>query len=459
MAEYDFDLFVIGAGSGGVRAARISANYGAKVGIAEDRYLGGTCVNVGCVPKKLLVYASHFAEEFEDAAGFGWTVGARKFDWPTLIANKNTEIERLNGIYGRLLGNAGVDLYEGRATVVDPHTVSVNGETITAKYILVATGGWPVVPDIPGKEHAITSNEAFYLDDLPKRVVVVGGGYIAVEFAGIYHGLGSAVTQLYRGPHFLRGFDDDVRTFLADEMRKKGVDLRFNANIARIDKQGDAFLAELEDGTVLETDLIMYATGRAPNAQGIGLEEAGVELNAKGAIVVDDHFKSSIDSIYAIGDVIDRIALTPVAIAEAMVLAANLFRGESGTMDYDDVPTAVFSQPNIGTAGLTEVQARETYGAVDVYASSFTPMKHTLTGRDEKTFMKLIVDRASDRVVGFHMVGPDAGETTQGIGIALKCGATKAQFDATVGIHPTAAVEFVTMREKVPDDADKAAAD
>jgi glutathione reductase (NADPH) len=459
MAEYDYDLFTIGAGSGGVRAARISAGYGAKVGIAEDTYLGGTCVNVGCVPKKLLVYASHFAEDFEDAAGFGWSVGERKFDWPTLIASKNKEIERLNGIYGRLLGNAGVTLYEGRATVVDPHTVSINGETITAKYILVATGGWPVVPDIPGKEHAITSNEAFYLDDLPKRVVVVGGGYIAVEFAGIFHGLGSAVTQLYRGPLFLRGFDDDVRGFLADEMRKKGVDLRFNANIARIEKKGDVFLAELEDGTVLETDLVMYATGRAPKARGIGLEEAGVELNGKGAIVVDDHFKSSVDSIYAIGDVIDRMALTPVAIAEGMVLAANLFRGESGVMDYADVPTAVFSQPNIGTAGLTEAQARETYGAVDIYKSSFTPMKHTLTGRDEKTFMKLIVDQASDRVVGFHMVGPDAGETTQGVGIALKCGATKAQFDATVGIHPTAAEEFVTMREKAPDDADKAAAD
>jgi len=459
MADYDYDLFVIGAGSGGVRAARISANYGAKVGIAEDRYLGGTCVNVGCVPKKLLVYASQFSGEFEDAAGFGWTVGERKFHWPTLIANKNKEIERLNGIYERLLSNAGVELHEGRATMIDPHTVSVNGKTLTAKYILVATGGWPVVPDIPGKEHAITSNEAFFLDDLPERAIVVGGGYIAVEFAGIFHGLGSKVTQLYRGPHFLRGFDDDVRTFLADEMRKKGVDLRFNANIARIEKKGDVYLAEMEDGTEIETDLIMYATGRAPNAQGIGLEEAGVALNSKGAVVVDDHFKTSVDSIYAIGDVIDRIALTPVAIAEGMVLAANLFRGENGSMDYADVPTAVFSQPNIGTVGLTEAQARETYGAVDIYASSFTPMKYSFSGNDEKTFMKLIVDRASDRVVGFHMVGPDAGETTQGVGIAFKCGATKAQFDATVGIHPTAAEEFVTMREKVPDDAEKEAAD
>ena len=459
MAEYDYDLFTIGAGSGGVRAARISATYGAKVGIAEDRYLGGTCVNVGCVPKKLLVYASHFAEVFEDAAGFGWTVGERKFDWSTLIDNKDKEISRLNGIYERMLGNAGVELHEGRATVVDPHTVSVNGKNYTAKYILVATGGWPSVPDIPGKEHAITSNEAFFLDDLPKRVIVVGGGYIAVEFAGIFNGLGSKVTQLYRGPHFLRGFDDDVRHFLADEMRKKGVDLQFNTNIARIEKRGDALLAEMEDGSEMEADVIMYATGRDPNARGIGLEEAGVELNGKGAVVVDDYFKTSVDSIYAIGDVIDRIALTPVAIAEGMVLADNLFRGGSGTMDYADVPTAVFSQPNIGTVGLTEAQAREKYGAVDIYTSSFKPMKHTLTGSDEQTFMKLIVDRASDRVIGFHIVGPDAGETTQGVGIAFKCGATKAQFDATVGIHPTAAEEFVTMREKVPDDAEKAAAD
>lgn len=459
MAEYDYDLFTIGAGSGGVRASRISASYGARVAVAEERYLGGTCVNVGCVPKKLLVYASHFSEDFEDAAGFGWTVGARSFNWSKLIENKNREIERLNGIYERLLGNAGVEIFRGTATVVDPHTVAINGRTVTAKYILVATGGWPVVPDIPGKEHAITSNEAFFLESLPKRVLMVGGGYIAVEFAGIFNGLGCDVTQLYRGPHFLRGFDDDVRNFLAEEMRKKGIDLRFNANIARIAKKGDVYLAELEDGTELETDLIMYATGRAVKSRGIGLEEAGVELAPNGAIKVDDYFKTSVDSIYALGDVIDRVALTPVAIAEGMVLAGNLFKNQSRMADYEDIPTAVFSQPNIGTVGLTEAQAREKYGAVDIYASSFRPMKHTLSGSDEKTFMKLVVDRASDRVVGFHMVGPDAGETTQGVGIALKCGATKAQFDATIGIHPTAAEEFVTMREKVPDDAGRQAAE
>lgn len=459
MSEYDYDLFTIGAGSGGVRASRISASYGARVAIAEERYLGGTCVNVGCVPKKLLVYASHFSEDFEDAAGFGWTVGERSFNWSKLIENKNREIERLNGIYERLLRNAGVEIFRGTATVVDPHTVSINGKTVTAKYILVATGGWPVVPDIPGKEHAITSNEAFFLESLPKRVLMVGGGYIAVEFAGIFNGLGCDVTQLYRGPHFLRGFDDDVRNFLADEMRKKGVDLRFNANIARIVRKGDVYLATLEDGTEIETDLVMYATGRAVKSRGIGLEEAGVELAPNGAVKVDDYFKTSVDSIYALGDVIDRVALTPVAIAEAMVLAGNLFRNQSRMADYEDIPTAVFSQPNIGTVGLTEAQAREKYGAVDIYASSFRPMKHTLSGSEEKTFMKLVVDRASDRVVGFHMVGPDAGETTQGVGIALKCGATKAQFDATIGIHPTAAEEFVTMREKVPEDAGRQAAD
>jgi glutathione reductase (NADPH) len=452
MAEYDYDLFTIGAGSGGVRASRMSASYGAKVAVAEERYLGGTCVNVGCVPKKLLVYASHFSEDFEDAKGYGWTVGERSFDWSKLIANKNEEIARLNGIYERILKNAGVEIHTGTATVVDPHTVSINGRNVTAKYILVATGGWPAVPDIPGKEHAITSNEAFYLPKLPKRIIVVGGGYIAVEFAGIFNGLGAEVTQLYRGPHFLRGFDDDVRVVLAEEMRKKGIDLRFNCNIARIVKQGDVYFAELEDGTEIETDLVMYATGRDPKSSGIGLEEAGVKLAKNGAVIVDDYFKTSVDSIYAIGDVIDRVALTPVALAEGMVLSANLFKGQSRMADYEDIPTAVFSQPNIGTVGLTEAQARQKYGEVDIYVSSFEPMKHSLTDSSERTLMKLIVDRASDRVVGFHMVGADAGEMTQGVAVALKCKATKAQFDATIGIHPTAAEEFVTMRQKVPDD-------
>ena len=459
MAKYDYDMFVIGAGSGGVRAARFAANTGARVAVAEDRYMGGTCVNVGCIPKKLFVYASHYIHDFEDAAGYGWTVGEPAFDWNTLRDNKDKEIERLNGVYARLLEGAGVEIFRARATIADPHTVEVDGKRVTAKYILVATGGWPVVPDIPGKEHAITSNEVFHLERLPKRAIVVGGGYIAVEFAGILHGLGVEVTELYRGPAFLRGFDDDVRHFLADEMRKAGIDLRFNCNVARIERTGDVLRAELEDGGELETDLILYATGRAPNTAGLGLEEAGVELDRKGAVVVDDYFKSSVDSIYAIGDVIARVQLTPVALAEGMAVVKTLFEGEPTGADYHGIPTAVFSQPTIGTVGLTEAQAREKYGEIDVYLSTFAALKHTLTGSDEKTLMKLIVDRASDRVVGCHMVGSDAGEITQGLGIALKAGATKAVFDATIGIHPTAAEEFVTMREPVPDDRERQAAE
>lgn len=450
MSSFDYDLFVIGAGSGGVRASRMAASkFGKRVAVAEDRHLGGTCVNVGCVPKKLLVYASHYSEDFHEAKGYGWTVGERSFDWRSLIANKDREIERLNGIYGNLLSNAGVDLIEGRATVVDANTVAVNGKHYTAEKILVAVGGWPVVPDIPGKEHVITSNEAFYLGDLPKRVIVVGGGYIATEFAGIFNGLGSQVTQLYRGPLFMRGFDQDVRTFLADEMRKKGVDLRFDSNIASVVKNDDGLVATLEDGSTVETDVVMYATGRAPKVDGLGLENAGVEMRGNGAVAVNDAFQTSVPSIYALGDVTDRLQLTPVAIAEAMILVHNLYGGQNSKMDYDNVPTAVFSQPNIGTVGLTEEEAREKYGDVDVYKADFRPMKHTLSGSEERTLMKLIVDKASDRVVGLHMVGPDAGEITQGMGIAIKAGATKADFDATIGIHPTSAEEFVTMRDPV----------
>jgi len=457
MSGYNYDLFVIGAGSGGVRAARTAGALGAKVAIAEDRFYGGTCVNVGCVPKKLLVYASHFAEEFEDAAGFGWTVGERSFDWGTLIANKDAEIERLNGIYERLLKNSGVEVLWGRATVVDGHTVEVEGRRITAEHILVATGGRPFVPEFPGHEHASMSDDMFHLDRMPERVVVVGGGYIAVEFAGIFSGLGAEVTQLYRGPHFLRGFDDDVRHFLCDEMRKKGIDVRFNATIVRIEKREGDLCAELEDGTEIPADMILYATGRVPNTGGLGLEEAGVRLGDKGAIAVDQAFRSSVPSIHAIGDVIDRMQLTPVALAEGMWLARHLFGEAPAPFDYDNIPSAVFSQPTIGTVGLTEAKARSTCGDVDIYTSEFRPMKHTLSGRDERTLMKLIVDRASDRVVGAHMVGPDAGEIVQGIAIALKCGATKAQFDATIGIHPTAAEEFVTMREPAVREVDKAA--
>ena len=456
MSVYDYDFFVIGAGSGGVRASRMAASYGARVGIAEDRYLGGTCVNVGCVPKKLFVYASHYAEDFHDAQGFGWSATEPNFDWTTLRENKNNEIARLNGIYGSLLGNAGVALHEGRASLVDAHTLCIRSadgseETVTADKILIATGGWPFVPaDLKGIEHAVTSNEMFHLETFPRRAVVVGGGYIAVEFAGILNGLGVETTLIYRGALFLRGFDAGVRTFVADELRKKGIELRFDSQIREIEKlDGGSLRAHLDGEKVLDTDLIMYATGRRPHVEGLGLENAGVELNEKGAIVVDDAFRTSTDNIYALGDVIDRVQLTPVAITEGMAVARTLFADAPTTVDYDTIPTAVFCQPNIGTVGWTEEEARERLGKIAVYESEFRPMKLTMTGGEERTLMKLIVDSETDRVVGAHMVGPDAGEIIQGLGVALKAGATKAQFDATVGIHPTAAEEFVTMRESV----------
>ena len=454
MSDYDYDLFTIGAGSGGTRASRVSASLGARVAVAEDRYLGGTCVNVGCVPKKLMVYASYFREAFEDAGGFGWTVGPRSFSWPKLVENKNTEIHRLNGVYGTLLKNAGVALFNGRAIVKGPHEVEINGKTVTAGRILIAVGGWPSVPDIPGKEHVITSNEFFFLERLPKRVIVVGGGYIAVELAGIFNGLGAQVTQLYRGPHFLRGFDDDLRRFLAGEIRKKGIALRFNAKVAAVEKREDGTLvAELEDGVKMEAETILYATGRSPKTDGLGVAEAGVELTGKGAVVVDEDFQTRVPSIYALGDVIDRVALTPVAISEGMAFAHNTYGRGGRKMSYQDIPTAVFSQPPIGTVGLTEAQARREYDEIDIYRSEFRPMKHTLSGSEERSFMKLIVERASDRVVGLHMVGPEAGEITQGFGVAFKAGATKADFDATIGIHPTSAEEFVTMRDPVASTA------
>ncbi len=449
MAQYDYDLFTIGAGSGGVRASRMSASFGAKVAVAEERYLGGTCVNVGCIPKKLLVYASHYGDDFDDLAGYGWTVGERRFDWSKLIENKNREINRLNGIYRNVLADAGVSLFEAHAEVIDPHTVSLDGQQITAKYILVAVGSWPAVPQFPGCEYAITSNEAFYLPSLPENVIIVGGGYIGVEFAGIFHGLGAKTTQLYRGELFLRGFDDDIRKTLADEMRKRGIELRFNADVTKIEKAGSAFRATLTDGSVLEAEQILYATGRDSKTPNVGLEKAGVKLKDNGAVAVDGYSKSSVDSIYAIGDCTDRMMLTPVAIAEGMALANTLFNQKPTKPSYMNVPTAVFSTPNCGTVGLTEQEARARQIEIDLYRTSFKPLKHTLSGRDERTMMKLVVDRASDKVLGCHMVGPDAGEIIQGLAIALNCGATKAQFDQTIGIHPTAAEEFVTMRSKV----------
>ncbi|MEE9606622.1 MAG: glutathione-disulfide reductase [Myxococcota bacterium] len=453
MARYDFDLFTIGAGSGGVRASRLSAAFGARVAVAEERYLGGTCVNVGCIPKKLLVYASHFRGDFEDAAGFGWSAGRQRFDWAALIAGKNREIERLNGVYRELLDAAGAERIEGRARLVDAHTVEVDGRRISAANILVASGSWPSLPPVPGIEHAITSNEAFHLEELPPRVLVVGGGYIAVEFAGIFRGLGSEVIQLYRGPLFLRGFDDDVRRTLADEMRKRGTDLRFDARVAKIERHEGGLRASLDDGSALEADVILYATGRTPLTRDLGLEDAKVELDRRGAVVVDEFSRSSVPSVWAIGDVTDRITLTPVAIREGIAVANTLFNHKPTRPDHTYVPSAVFSQPAIGTVGLSEAQARERYGAVDIYRTSFRPLLHTLSGRDERTLMKLVVERASDRVLGCHMVGPEAGEIIQGFAVALKCGATKAQFDATVGIHPTSAEEFVTLREPVADRA------
>lgn len=450
MSEYDFDLFVIGVGSGGVRAARMSSTYGARVATAEDKFMGGTCVNVGCVPKKLMVYASHFHEDYANAEGFGWSEVKPEFDWPKLIENKNKEIRRLNGIYQGLLDNAGVTHFDGRARIVDAHHISIGDKVISTESILIATGGWPVVPEFPGSEHVITSNEAFFLEQLPKRSLVVGGGYIAVEFAGIFGGLGSQSHLSYRGPLFLRGFDSDVREFVAEELGKKNVQLHFNSNVERIEKNPDGSLkVSFKQGEPLEVDLVMYATGRKPAVEDIGLENVNVALQENGAVIVDEQFRTSEPNIFALGDVTDKIQLTPVAIKEAMAFAQTQYLGKPTVMDYDGIATAVFCQPNIGTVGLSEEQASEKYGEVDVYLSSFKAMKHTLSGSDERSMMKIIVDRESDRVVGVHMVGAEAGEIIQGIAIAMKAGATKAVFDATVGIHPTSAEEFVTMREPV----------
>jgi len=441
----DYDLFTIGAGSGGVRASRFAAGYGARVAVAESGRFGGTCVNVGCIPKKLFSYAAHFPDELKDAADFGWTTAAPEFDWQTLLRNKDREIARLNGIYERILANNKVEIHRGRASVVDPHTVEVNGRRYTAKHILVCTGSWPEKPAIPGAELGITSNEAFELEELPSRVLVVGGGYIAVEFASIFNGLGVDTTLAYRGEQLLRGFDAEIRGRLGEEMARKGVTVRLNANPARLEP---GIKVTFEDGGTDSYDLVMFATGRKPNTAGLGLEAAGVKLAADGAIVVDRYSKSSVDSIHAIGDVTNRINLTPVATAEGMWLTKTLFRNEPTPVDHENVATAVFSHPNVATVGLTEAQARERFGAVDIYKAAFRALKHTMGSSEEKIFMKLVVDAASQRVVGAHMMGPEAGEVIQGIAIAVKLGATKAQFDATIGIHPTAAEEFVTMREK-----------
>jgi glutathione reductase (NADPH) len=446
--QYDFDLFVIGAGSGGVRAARMAASQGVRVAIAEERYLGGTCVNVGCVPKKLFVYASQFQDQFEAAAGFGWTVGKTTFNWTKLLANKNQEIERLHSVYKTLLQKSGVNLINGRATLLDNHTVAVEGKQYSSERFLVATGGQPFVPDIPGKRNIVTSNDMFYLEKLPNHIVIVGGGYIAVEFACLLHGLGVKITICHRGQKLLSSFDEEISHFLAQEMTKNGIDILFNTDIESIERRGDNLAVCLIDGSQLKTNLVMYATGRKPNATGFGLETVGVELDSELAIKVNGHYQTNVASIYAVGDVTNRMNLTPVAIAEGIALVHGLYGNQNESIDYDHVPTAVFSQPAIGSVGLTEVKAREKYSDIDVYKTTFKPMKNSLSGIDEKTFMKMIVVRNTDRVVGIHMAGADAPEIIQGMAVAIRAGATKAVFDSTIGIHPTAAEEFVTLRER-----------
>jgi glutathione reductase (NADPH) len=458
MAGYDYDLFVIGAGSGGVRASRISAGQGARVGICEDDLVGGTCVIRGCVPKKLLVYGSHVSEEVEDAAAYGWTIPHPQFTWATLRDNVQKEVMRLNGVYKNLLKGANVELVVGRGRLMDAHTVAVGERIVTAGTILIATGARPWRPEIPGAELAIVSDDAFHLPALPKRVVIVGGGYIAVEFAGIFHGLGSDVTVVLRRERVLRGFDEDCRQAVQDGMAAKGVQFRTGAQIARLERRGTSAIATLQDGSTLEADAVMYATGRHPNTVGLGLDKVGVHLDKAGAIAIDEWSRSTVPNIYAIGDVTNRMNLTPVAIMEGHCFADTVFGKRPRKPDHHDVPSAVFCQPQLSTVGLSEEQARRVYGNLHVYTSSFRPMKYTLSGREQRTFMKLVVDAASDRVVGVHMVGDDAAELVQGIAIAIKAGATKAMFDATVGIHPTAGEEFVTMRTRRRDPAPTAEA-
>jgi glutathione reductase (NADPH) len=451
MQPYDFDFFVIGGGSGGVRASRVAASLGAKVGIAEGFRYGGTCVIRGCVPKKLLVQASHYAEDLEDAAGLGWTVPPASFDWPRLVAAKEQEITRLSCIYENLLKNSGVQIFQGHARFEDPHTLSVNGQRITARHVLIATGGTPALPSIPGIEHAITSNEAFDLPTLPRRVLVVGGGYIAVEFAGIFNGLGSEVTLIHRGAQLLRGFDGAVAQHLHEEIARKGIRVLTETQAASLERMADGQIAVQLHGAVAGAehfDAVMYATGRTPQTEGLNLAAAGLSADPGRGVKVDAFGQTAVSHIYAVGDVTEGIALTPVALAQGGAVARSLFGPKRRAAQLGHVASAVFSQPPIGTVGLGEEAALAQYGEIDVYESRFKPMRHTLSGRPEKTLMKLVVDTASQRVLGAHMVGPDAPEIVQGLALALNLGATKADFDATIGIHPTSAEEFMTMRDK-----------
>ncbi len=454
MAEYDYDLFVIGAGSGGVRAARLAAMTGAKVAVAEEYRVGGTCVIRGCVPKKLMVYASGFTRDLELARGYGWTIDNPTFDWPAFLMNKDQEIARLSGVYTSNLTKAGADLFYGTARFLDPHTLEIKGEKetkkVTAAKILIAAGGRPVLPDnVPGIEFAITSEQAFHLQQLPKKMVIVGGGYIAVEFACIFHGLGVDVTLIYRGDNLLRGFDEDVRSHLALEFRQRGLKVALACQHQKIEKREDGMLlSHTADGHVLESEVVMFATGRSPHVKGLGLDKAGVKLNDKGAVAVDDYSQTNVKHIWAVGDVTDRMPLTPVAIREGQCFAETEFMDKPMTFDHADVPTAVFSQPPVGVVGLTEAQARHKLGKVDVYMTRFKPMRSGFAGGDERMLMKLVVDPKTDQVIGCHVVGADAAEIIQMAAIAVKAGLTKAQWDATCALHPSSGEELVTLREK-----------
>lgn len=450
MRSFDFDLFVIGGGSAGVRAARMAGQRGARVALAEGAELGGTCVNVGCVPKKLYSYAAGYAASFAEAPGYGWMLPeAPRFDWDTLKRQRQQEISRLNGVYQQLLDGAGVTTVRGWAQLVDGHTVAVGEQRFTARHVLITTGGMPAAPELPGSDLAVVSDAMFDLPQFPRRLIVVGGGYIGCEFASLFRGLGAEVTLVHRGTHILNGFDEDVRECLARELGRSGIDLRMMAQIETLRRDGEHIVAMLSRGQQIEADTVLLATGRRPNTQGLGLQAAGVRLDARGAIEVDAHYQSSLPSVLAIGDVSSRLALTPVALAEAMVVVDQLFGEGKRQMTYKNVPTAVFTHPNVGSCGLSEAAARAKYGDGDVrtFATDFKALRHTLSGREERTFMKLVVHAPSDRVVGLHMVGADAGEIVQGFAVAMNAGATKAQFDATIGIHPTTAEEFVTMRE------------
>ena len=446
MPHYEYDLFIIGGGSGGIRAARISSNLGARVALAEESDLGGTCVNVGCVPKKLLFYASHFAEDFNNSNYYGWSFDNKKFNWNKLIKNKNIEIERLNNIYKKMLLDASVDIFSGHASLVDSNTIKIGDKLITSKNILISTGGYPFIPKITGNDHVFTSNEAFFLKSLPKKIIIVGGGYIAVEFASIFNELNVETHLVYRGSLFLRGFDKDLREQLKNEMIKKGINLKFNTEIEKISKKNNNLTIKLTSGESLNASHVMYATGRMPNSTNMNLDQVGVKLDKNNAIKVNKFYQTNISSIYAIGDVCNRHNLTPVALAEGSILANNLFNKKNDTLNYNNIATCIFSQPNVATVGLSEEEAKKKYNDIKVFKSSFTPMKLTLSRSDEKNFIKLIIDKETDLVIGAHLVSDNAGEIIQGIAIAIKSGATKKIFDETIGIHPTIAEEFVSMR-------------